>query len=190
MTKYYLIHAEDVDDPPFILRTLDRRVDRYLPRSSYTDLVCSECGKISELAALLRGIEQSNLLDYDEDVFRSYDDFYIISEKSKRVFDSIEGLELNCFTIPEQPRFYVAMPRIVLNVDSSDAFTVLGQCKSCLRPREAGWGPGIPQIPSGLVLGMYPFETRLGIAPDWVADSRVVNLLKRSGLKGWIFEEL
>ena len=142
---------------PFILFTQDIRPQHWLfwthdaagcliPRVEFKDLVCAECGKLDELAALARGVPASLKIKSRHDFISSDDDFVLVSAWARTFLASLHLQGVEFLSMPSDPNYFVLLPTCLLPTADLTSFTIVGEpCASCGRYREVA---GFPELAS------------------------------------------
>ena len=187
MTKYVCVYGHDIKQDVCIFRQEDER-GHLVFRPMYKDLACPKCGKIDELKALQRGIDQEITFQIKRDLFGSVEHLYIVSDPVRMVLDSFPDSNVDYYEFPSVPGYYVSMPRKMIypTFDSGSFQSVAGVCPECGRHREVIWGSVLPTIKKDFAVGVFFLERRCGIGCAMVVAEYVAQALKstRPRLKG------
>jgi hypothetical protein len=180
MEQPHKLSAGDVRKNDFLFRHFDDRIGKLCVRPRYADLVCRRCGKLDEIQALARGIEEDLEFPESRDFFHSQDHILIVRNDVRVLLLGLASFEVEYFPIPEYPELYAITPRTLVAPDQdSDAFRTIGSsCPACRRATEVVWGPGVPSIPEGPRILAFHLESRLGISPAWFVAGELAAALK------------
>ena len=111
---------------------------RRLPKPIYSDLVCSKCGKLDEVAAINRGLDPDIKIRSKRDYIATTDGFRVIARRAREAFieEGIKGLR---FIQLSDGNHSVLWPELRVPTDLSKAgFQFVGpKCARCGRYREA-----------------------------------------------------
>jgi len=186
------IYPRDVPQSVPLFRREDSK-GRMEYRPRYQDLVCRECGKLDELVALSRGIDEDISFSIIRDMCLSFENLYIVSDRLRYIVTEIKGSDVTFVPFPSAPGYYVIMPHCLIRPQEGDtAFRLLRKCGECGRYGEIIWGKGVPHIMISAPLGAVCLESSLGIMPILFATDEVARLLKntRPKLNGFILAPL
>jgi hypothetical protein len=169
-------------------------------RDEYLGLVCNDCGRVDELRALKRGISiyvhtPTRATDY----LISDDRFKVVSSRMKKVLESITGVEVRFFQLPEDPNFWVLYPVKLFKPPKStrfygpterpregDVFQIRSKaCTGCGRYVEVTWREEWFRVPRPVKLaGVFLDRTpTASIIP--IVDDEVRLALRKAKLSGW-----
>jgi hypothetical protein len=94
----YVVYPNDSVNTPFVLRHINK--NKLIVMDEYEDLVCKECRKVDENAALSRGIQEEVVVNSKRPFLSSADGFYLVNEKIKQRLTTILPNEIGYFRIP------------------------------------------------------------------------------------------
>jgi len=149
-------------------------------RPQYRDLVCGECGKLDELLALERGIDGRISFSINRDIFVSFENLYIVTDRVRSILSEIQGVDELFFSFPSVPGYYVFIPRCIVQPQPGEsAYRLLRKCSRCGRYREIIWGTGVPVVPASASIGAIFLEGSLGVLPIVFATDQTVTMLSQ-----------
>jgi hypothetical protein len=189
MGQFYELYPHDSKYDDWIFSEVTQQKD-LIVRPMYEDLVCPECKKVNELAALERGLDERLMVRDIKEVFGSLDDCYIVSQKVRSSLDSIPEVVVRYLAIPRRPDYFVAVPANIVNPSfEHPALRTNGhRCSSCGRWYWAGWtNTARFPIPGNIKFGAMNFHGGEGLNLIWFADSDIVALLRNAKVKGFAF---
>ncbi len=179
------------------LRLFHAKPGRKAVRPEFTDLACSECNQVDELAALQRGVAAAVKPPPDNVQLAMTDDgILLVSATVRSVLEDVAGDDLRYFPFPDcdvsivWPKHIVRLPDDApLRTGSKQQTTALAltspRCGNCGRPRSVTVRPSHGHYePSQMIVG-------LSLEPGFwfVAHQRVGDALKAAKVTGWRREE-
>ncbi len=179
MTEYILIYPHDSRAELFLF-SRDDPEGRRIVRPRYADLVCARCGKFDEMKALLRGIDADIVITTTRDMIGAIDGQYLVSRRLRDILDKHAASLVQYVDIPASPTYCVALPAYLIYPKEGDsAYRIIGQpCRVCGRRMEVIWGSGVPKIPSGVTIGAFANESRIGMAVVWFVSRELADVLR------------
>ena len=184
----------------YTLVSMDSRYDDWLfwyedadgrrrPKPIYSDLVCSKCGKLDEVAAINRGLDRDITIRSKRDYIGTTDGFEVVTRRAMEAFmeDGIKGLR---FIQLSDGNHSVLWPEVRVSTDLSKAGFQFGpKCPRCGRYREACVGPlsqslTIPEDPMVVFASEVWNEDWVGRVLWLFAQEPAANALKRRRLTG------
>jgi hypothetical protein len=179
----FLVTPHDSINQTFVLRRIDDS-GKLVVNSEYNDLVCVRCRKVDERAALARRIAETIKVRSRRPFIASSDDFYLLDERAKQIFQSILPDLLDFIPIPNT-KFFVTLTRNWFQPNENDpGFEFVDRrCPVCRRPRNVVWGkvpPKLGDVPRILAVNL---ESRLGCLPLWLVSTEVATELRQFSSK-------
>src|SRR4051812_12479707 len=130
----FLLHRHQPDrDGPLVVR----------PR--YRDLICESCGKLDEIAACQRGIDDDVAVRSRKDFVATFEWLNCVSPKFQQVVRGAGIVGLDFVPIPKSAGFAVIAPRRLVPTDlAKTQMRLIGQpCARCGRYRESCYKPAL-----------------------------------------------
>jgi hypothetical protein len=160
------------------------------PRQIYADLVCANCGKLDEIAAIARGIDQSTVIRSRRDFIALADGFIAVTARFKELLEANGGRGLRFVGLPRGER-WLLWPEVRVHTDMPTAgFEFLGpQCSTCGRYREVCVGPlsrslAVPDDPMTVFSSEIWNENARGRVLWLFAQEPISALLKQNRVSG------
>jgi hypothetical protein len=144
------------------------------PWPLYQDLACPKCMKIREDVALARGIDPGFTVQLSGDICLTDDGVHVFSTRTREFFASNGITGLNFVSIPNEPRYVLALPTVFVPVPRTYGMLRYEKaCPECGRWRWIGVGSEPMMLP-------VPEDELVVFSPDvWCEDgfARIATLL-------------
>jgi hypothetical protein len=178
-TMYVIYPAYDTVHMPFVLRRMGE--EKLVVMQQYQDLVCPKCGKVSEQAALARGISPEVVIKSKRPILISADSFNLVNERAKDIFSTLVPGEIDYYRI-HSCGFYVASAKVWREPKEADSgFRFIGgRCPVCARPRGIIWDNKVPvRLAEFKPFLCINLETRIGAMALWLVAEQLADQLKK-----------
>lgn len=174
----YQITPHDSVNAAFVLRC-DNPDGKLIIMEVYQDLVCKKCRKVDEKAALIRGIQEEVVVRSKRPFLASFDNFYLLDERSREVFSTILPDEIDYYRIPSSA-YYVALPQVWMQPEPTNpGFRFERErCNECERFREVVWSIVPPIIHGQKRFCAVNLESIQGARVLWLVSKEVADELK------------
>jgi len=164
-------------------------------RDPYLELQCTKCGKVDELTAVERGLDENVTITSKSDYLISDDGFICVSDRFRSLLAEECISNVTFIPITDSPTHYLMLPDAFASAtEASSGMEFLRPCPMCGRYRETCLFPMLQSFETGndplrLLVPSIAIEGVRGRKFWFCASQQIVAALKAHKPKGLEFFE-